>query len=309
MLRNGHSWGDCPFFGIRRHVHRGMPFVFIWKNMLRVSAMKTIITTLLFLSGLFASGCQTFLVEPDVTPPSPPRGLATATGDNMVELTWLANPEPDVSGYHVYVSETPDGSYALIGTTRQAYLLDDGAVNGRLYYYAVQAFDVNGNESELSHDVAYDIPRPEGYDVAIANFRTNPSRAGYDFSTYSIGRYDDQFTDFFFEFHDGSHYLNVWEDTDIQDMGYTFSLLSVREAPERGWSPTRDVRVIPGHTYVVWTWDDHFAKIRVVDVSPTRVIFDWAYQLRKGSPLLKGRSATERAAISAGGGMRERGRR
>jgi len=152
--------------------------------------------------------------------------------------------------------------------------------------------------------VAYDTPRPEGSGVPLPNFRYDPARAGYDFSTYSVGPWDDQFTDIYFDFLDAVHYLVVWDDTEIQDMGYTESLSEIGSAPVAGWSPTKDVRLIPGHTYVVRTWDNHFAKVRVRSLSDANVTFDWAYQLQTGNTRLK--QATERGPLRIGAGSASR---
>jgi hypothetical protein len=83
------------------------------------------------------------------------------------------------------------------------------------------------------------------------------------------------------------YYLNVWQDTDIQDMGYTNTLHDIGLAPTAGFSPSKTVEAIPGHTYVIWTWDNHYAKVRVKEVTPMRVTFDWAYQVAPASPELK----------------------
>jgi hypothetical protein len=257
------------------------------------NAMKKKATIILLSALLF--GCQAHIFEPDVTPPAAPSGLRTLTGDDFIEVFWEHNYEADLSGYHVYVSSSYDGRYELIGTTQDNYFLDGGARNGNLYYYAVAAFDLAGNQSSLSIDVAYDIPRPEGYDVVLTDYRQNPGAAGYDFSAYAIVPYDDLYADFYFENYQGVLYANVRDDTDIQDMGPTASLLEIGVAPADGWSDTHDARLIVGHTYVVWTWDDHYAKFRVTSLSPGRVVFDWAYQLRPSSPLLKRGLAGKRA--------------
>ena len=53
-----------------------------------------------------------------------------------------------------------------------------------------------------------------------------------------------------------------------------------------------------GHTYVIWTWDNHFAKIRIKSISNERVVFDWAYQLLEGEQLLKnGKTADKRKPL------------
>jgi len=237
--------------------------------------------------ALTLAGCDLHVYRTDLTPPSEPRGLYTRTGDRQLELNWLSNPEPDVAGYNVFVSSSYNGRYDLIGSTAGTRFVDLDARNGTTYYYAVSAYDYAGNESELSRDVIYDTPRPEGCGVQLFDYRSRPNVAGYDFSTYTVGPYNDRYTDVFFENYNGSYYLNVWEDSDIQDMGYTTSLSEIGYAPEGGWSPTKDARIIPGHTYVVWTCDNHYAKLRVVSVSGTRVVFDWAYQLQSGNPRLR----------------------
>ncbi len=231
-------------------------------------------------------GCDP-VASVDLTPPSSPTGLSTQTGDNFIELFWNTNPEPDVVGYHMYVSPTFEGPYGMIGSAVSSYFVDSGAGNGSIYYYAVSAFDNAGNESELSR-VAYDIPRPEGYNVILQDYHQVPEGAGYDFSGYGVVPFDDLYTDMYFEYFQGEYYMVVRsDDTDIQDMGFTSSLLDITIAPASGWSASHDVRLTVGHTYVVWTWDDHYAKFRVTGISPNRVVFDWAYQLLESNPLLK----------------------
>jgi len=223
----------------------------------------------------------------DTTPPTPPQGVIATAFSNSVEVRWLRNQEPDLAGYRVWISDRYDGEYKLIGTTVEARFVDLGARNGERVYYGISAYDFEDNESELSTDVVYATPRPEGFGTKLNNYRVAPLFAGYDFSTYSIGNYNDDYTDVFFEALNGRYYLNVWDDTDIQDMGYTGSLYDIVVAPEGGWAPSRIVEAIPGHTYIVWTWDDHFAKIRVREVTPQRITFDWAYQIAKSNPDLK----------------------
>ncbi len=248
--------------------------------------MKTLLIFASIVTLAFA-GCHRGLLEPDFVPPSAPTGLRTATGDNFIELFWNSNPERDLEGYNIYVGSSYNGRYELVGSSTRPYFNDNGAVNGNTYYYAVTAFDFDGNESALSKDVAYDIPRPEGYGVILNDYLTSPSTAGYDFSRYLVVAYDDQTSDMWYEFYNGSYYMDVRTDTDIQDMGPTGSILEIGTAPASGWSTTHDVLLAVGHTYVVWTFDDHYAKFRVASMSAGRVTFDWAYQLQKSNPLLK----------------------
>ena len=240
------------------------------------------------ISVIALSGCHHFGDHPEYGPPSPPTGLSTQTGDNQIEIFWNPNPESDIAGYKVYVGASYQGKYQWLGTTSGTSFIDRGAVNGSTYYYAVTAFNTAGDESDLSRDVAYDIPRPEGYGVTLSDYRTVPLTAGYAFSSYAIVAYSDKTCDMWYEYYNGVSYMDVnTTDTDIQDMGPTSSILDINQAPASGWSPTHDVQLAVGHTYVVWTFDDHYAKFRVSAMSPGRVVFDWAYQLQKSNPLLK----------------------
>jgi hypothetical protein len=240
----------------------------------------------LILAATLMIGCHHSLYI-DLTPPGRPQGIQAVALSNAVELTWLRNTEPDVAGYKVWVSDRYDGKYQVLGTVAAPGFMDYGATNGNRSYYGVTAFDFDGNESELSTDLVYATPRPEGFGTKLSDYRSSPGLAGYDFSTYSVGDYDDDFTDVFFEAAGGRYYLDVWDDTDIQDMGYTKSLYEIAAAPSAGWSPARSVEAIVGHTYVLWTWDDHFAKVRIREITSSRVTFDWAYQVAKSNPELK----------------------
>ena len=253
---------------------------------------------LIIIGSVVLGGCVEGINHPDSTPPASPTGLSTATGDNFIELFWRQNVERDVAGYNVFVSSSYDGRYELIGSSETPYFLDRDAINGNIYYYAVTAYDYDGNESDLSKDVAYDIPRPEGYDVRLSDFRLYPGTAGYDFSSYAVLPYDDDGADMYLENYHGVMYMDVRTDTDIQDMGATESILDIGTAPSDGWSPTHDVQLRVGHTYVVWTWDDHFAKFRVHSLSPSRVVFDWAYQTKPSIKLLKRSPGAPRPPLS-----------
>jgi hypothetical protein len=250
--------------------------------------MKTALSILsLLVVVTLTPGCHDFLHHLDDDPPLAPTGLRTATGDNFIELFWNETRDPDVSGYNVYVSSTYGGRYEYVGSVTAPYYRDDEARNGVLYYYAVSAYDYDGNESDLSSDVAYDIPRPEGYDVLLYNASVASNQAGYDFSKYAVVAVTDEYADMYFTTGNSGPVMRVDTDTDIQDMGSTSSVLAIGQAPVSGWSTTGEVPLVVGHTYVVWTWDDHYAKFRVSSVSSGRVVFDWAYQLVPSNRLLK----------------------
>ena len=145
----------------------------------------------------------------------------------------------------------------------------------------------------------YAIPRPEGFNQSIFDYRRYPDLAGYTFNDYSVVPYDDLSTDFFFENYQGTYYIDVWDDTDIQDMGPTQDIWDIAYAPNSGWNPTKDAIAKVGHTYVIWTWDNHYAKVRVSNITSTRIVFDWSFQLVEGEHQLKPRkSESERHELS-----------
>ena len=249
---------------------------------------KLTFLTILFASVLIITSCDiNDIYENDYTPPSPPSGIQVLNGDNRVDISWDRNRESDVAGYNIYFNYTYEGKYELIGSTSGTYFADMEAVNGNKYYYGVAAYDYNGNESELSYDVIYSTPRPEGYNQSIFDYTRFPNNSGYTFTTYSTVPYDDQETDFFFEIFEGTGYLLVWDDTDIQDMGLTNDIYDIPYAPANGWATNKEEIAQIGHTYVIWTYDNHFAKIRVSNITADRIVFDWAFQLVEGEPQLK----------------------
>ena len=246
--------------------------------------------------GLLVAGCgdDTTSVR-DVTPPAAPRGVRTITGDQEVYIDWLANTEADVEGYYVYEGSCYDASCAhRVGATSGTSLVVAGLTNGVTRYFSVSAYDHHGNESELSYDVVFDTPRPEGTGRVLSNYLDTTAGSGYDFSAYTTRAWNDTLSDMYFGFN-GTFYQMFVPDyqTDIQDAGYATTLDAVDWAPSSGWSPTGTVELIVGHCYVVWTRDDHFAKFRVTDLrpggagTPARVTFDWAYQVDQGNPELK----------------------
>jgi hypothetical protein len=202
-----------------------------------------------------------------------------------VEIRWLPSQADDVEGYNVWVNNQYDGSYQLIGSTATTHFLDYGAVNGVTYYYGVSAFDFSHNESELSKDVVYDTPRPEGFDVVIYDTLTSVNISGYLFSQDAVLNYN--YSDFFYVVVGNLYFLEVWNGTDIQDMGYTSSLDEITQAPIDGWAYSHTAEATVGHTYVIWTEDDHYAKVRVTAATANQLTFDWAYQTAAGNIELK----------------------
>jgi hypothetical protein len=223
-------------------------------------------------------------------PPPVPQGVYSITRDEEVLLYWL--PIDDVNGdfdtYIVYRSDHhPDTGYWEIGRTTGEYFVNRNLVNGHTYYYAVSSVDLDGNLSDLSYEYVLDTPRPQGSNRTLIDLDVEPDYAGWDLSDSNNVNYLSGACDFYLDY-DGVFYLNVGNiDTDIQDMGYTEDLDEIDYAPEFGWSQNGWCEVILRHTYIIWTDNNHFAKVRVISIDSDRIIFDWAYQVDPGNLELK----------------------
>jgi hypothetical protein len=267
--------------------------------------MLKVIPILLAAAALGVAGCNDSSSPRDVTPPAAPRGVASVTGDGSVRLSWLANTEGDLAGYRVYESPCANGPscpYNRIGATAATQYMATGLTNGLTRYFAVSAVDAAGNESDLSYNDVPDTPRPAG-STTLNNFVNGFAGAGWDFSAFSRVAANDPGADIVYG-NDGQTALmyatemlvqtvpdTLYIPTDIQDAGYA-TLDSVDVSPvgdNAGWSPTGTVELIPGHSYIVWTWDNYYAKFHVTGISATTVSIDWAYQTDQGNPQLRAR--------------------
>jgi hypothetical protein len=238
---------------------------------------------------LLLGGCdEVWVVEPEPCGEAhAPVELYSVTGDGEVYLFWTPVAERYVDTFVVYRATQPDGLYHEIGHTRGDSFVDQKVRNGRTYFYAVSAVDHCGYETDLSREIAFDTPRPEGFDAEMFDANGNNwRRSGWEFRSYRAVPWDYPGADIYFIQVDGVAFLVAADlDTDIQDAGYA-SFDDVSWAPEYGWSPTGTVEAIPGHVYVVWTRDNHFAKVRVLDVHNDCLVFDWGYQVDNGNPEL-----------------------
>ena len=117
-----------------------------------------------------------------------------------------------------------------------------------------------------------------GKDVTLASLTSQPDYSGYDFSELLKRPFDHPYTDMCVEEDNGDLMMSVWEDSEIMDCGAIIVPSDVIYIPRQDWAPDRRVLLIPGHEYVVRTWDHHYAKFFVTGMGPDRVSFDWAYQ-------------------------------
>jgi hypothetical protein len=239
----------------------------------------------------------------DYDPPAVPTGVSSITADGYVIVVWNPVYQSDLAGYGVYRSYVDEGPYVRIGDVaadEATEFTDYDVVNGITYYYAVDAYDYSGNESDLSYETVDDTPRPEGWNLKWY-------RQGFNASLSAIAILPEQYDELvllpadspFAQYslsYDGLC-LRVYPHRDaygmlhlIQDFGYTYSIDDVDTAPTEGWSTGCDgLEVIAGHTYVLRTSTGYYGKFRVVSTGPDWIVIDWAYQVQRGSVELQPR--------------------
>ncbi|MBI5268036.1 MAG: hypothetical protein HY851_12480 [candidate division Zixibacteria bacterium] len=259
---------------------------------------KIVIAVVSLLFGLALLGCEDNAQTFNQVPPAP-QGVFSVTGDRSVEIVWNGVYDRDVSYYAVYRSNQATTGYAEIGRVTSLdnpnldliiyNYFDNTVSNGTTYYYAVSAVDRAGQESSLSAEEVFDTPRPEGM-TALYSYYVDSSRAGFDLAGVAARvPWPSLSADVWIDDAGGAFYINAADTlTDLQDLGFTQNFEEIGYSPDSGWSEVGYFELIAGHTYVIWTRDNHFAKMRVESINGLtgQVVFQWAYQTDTGNPEL-----------------------
>ena len=253
--------------------------------------IRTITRTLALSIALLALGCHGDKVTNVVdNPPHTVDGVFSVTGDGQVTISWRANQESDIAYYKVYRNSAPTGTFTFIGSTPTTTFVDTHVTNGVTYYYAVSAVDLAGQESaQLSFENVFDTPRPEGFGVTLTNTFTVDATSGWDFSAQMRRTSLDSLTDIYYGSQAGHNLVFAAANTKIQDAGF-IALCDVDFAPPSGWSADGEVEAISGHSYIVLTRDNHYAKFEVKSVDSSSMVLDWAYQIDPNNPELTRRA-------------------
>ena len=247
----------------------------------------SVVFLILSLIGTF--GCETYnSVEPDTELPAIPRGVLSVTGNGRITVEWFPNGERDLAGYKVWRSPDDSEYNLLADLSADAFrYVDTDVKNGRTYFYAVSAYDYDGNESQLSPEQAYDTPRPSGNSITLDDFALVPNRSGFDFSRPDRGPipWDPRAADVYFGWDTIVNVAYLYSDnlTEMQDMGYHDKFSEVDVSPQAGFTG-EFVELIEGHIYVFYTPEGNYAKIRMTAVSDSYVTY--AYQTNPNNPEL-----------------------
>ncbi len=273
----------------------------MFRNRFLLAGLFSLAIMLLFQGCTFQSDNCSII---DDSAPAAPRGVYSTSGDGEVLIKWYPNQEKDLDGYVIYRGSSSNGEYIEMGVvgSRVTSYVDDDVRNGNTYYYAVSAYDYDGNESELSPEIVEDTPRPDGRGVKLRDYIMTPELCGFDFAEPERGSqmynwekpnlYSNIDIYFGVDTEVSVPYIYSDNDTLIQDLGYTDSMNDVDVSPTRGFT-TLFVEAIIGHTYAFLTPDGHYAKVRITDlyidwigndIREAWIVFDWAYQLQIDNP-------------------------
>ena len=77
-------------------------------------------------------------------------------------LEWDPNIDKDLAGYIVYYGTTSRDYQYDVDIGDETSVTISGLVHGKKYYFAVTAYDIDGNESAYSAEIAYSRSGPSG---------------------------------------------------------------------------------------------------------------------------------------------------
>lgn len=86
----------------------------------------------------------------DTFPPTPPKGVTTVAGEQVINLIWEPNGEKDLAGYIVLRGTSADSLAPIMNAPMTETVFKDSVPSGAHYFYAVTAVDKAGNTSKPS---------------------------------------------------------------------------------------------------------------------------------------------------------------
>lgn len=93
---------------------------------------------------------KSMLIPENLRPPSTPQNIRGVSLGDTVSIEWDANLDSDLAGYVLYRGKSRDNFIDSINVGNTTSYLDTNVVYDTTYYYAVAAYDLDGNKSEFS---------------------------------------------------------------------------------------------------------------------------------------------------------------
>jgi hypothetical protein len=105
--------------------------------------------------------------------------VVSAAQAGQVELSWQAVSYPNLAGYKLHYSHSSSTYEFVVDIGNQTTHTLTGLEQGQTYYFAVTAYDAFLNESSISQELSYQVPR-----VGQLIYTPNPNFHGLDSFTY-----------------------------------------------------------------------------------------------------------------------------
>jgi hypothetical protein len=243
---------------------------------------------------LLMTGCVGPIRQPSVPIASEcaPANLIVQANDGSLYLKWDADcPDNRVlSGYYIYLQESPIwqsyhnavpprriepfNSTPYPGDTDPDNSFETMTINnlpnGVEYYVSVRTVFPDKTVTVSSNEVSV-ICRPEGqFELA---FRYSAINDGYSFKTAKSVRADGELNDIYFYSKDGFDFIaspkrlnGFLRDSRIYSLGKTTNVYQYPEL-KLDIPPVEKIPVMLGESYLIYTADGNYAKIRIEDVS------------------------------------------
>jgi rhamnogalacturonan endolyase len=119
---------------------------------------------------------KSMLIPDSLKPPSKPNNIRGAFSGDTVLIEWDANIDSDLAGYKLYRGRSNNKFTDSIDVGNKTYYKDTNVKYDTTYYYAVKAYDLNGNNSEYSGIIK----------VTPTVRPTTPAGISYRFDSHSI---------------------------------------------------------------------------------------------------------------------------
>jgi hypothetical protein len=259
------------------------------------------------------AGCDDSPTTAKLEDLAPPLGLTSVTGDRAVTLHWQAsNYGESRQGFDIYQAvgaqaATPGESIpAAFGTASVASMITSqgagaftttvsGLTNGTTYSFLVVAYKDDGNKLSRPSNVVSDTPRSESATLDLTNgtgniryvrVDTNPPSASSSSSGADVLCQS-------FNAGAGDRPGMVGQNgARLQDLGYVGNWDEIDTAPAGGGSypsASHSVEVLESHVYAVFTGNNHYAKVWVMNLHGSNFGYSCrvAYQSQAGSNQLK----------------------
>lgn len=97
-------------------------------------------------------GASMFIPD-SLRPPSTPLNVRGTAWEDTVLIEWDANTDSDLAGYRIHRGTRRDNLTITLDVATATSYLDANVTNDTTYYYAVSAYDLDGNESVYSDTI------------------------------------------------------------------------------------------------------------------------------------------------------------